>query len=214
MVWLQRTALDTSQRERFRVMLTDLREKVETDLNLGFDLTDDRGAQDRLEQLITQDRALEAAEIFDVSGLSLFNTDRGSIQELVPPSWLKATHRLSDHGIWMVRDGNETVLGLPIRNAFGETAGHLALTFQTHPPDEYVQTQKATIIGAIAAGVTLLLALLGFYRLVWRITGRVASEMASSNPNRPFFTTNQTLEQLATRLDDALSTLESEERRI
>ncbi|HSV46278.1 MAG TPA: hypothetical protein VLJ58_10855, partial [Ramlibacter sp.] len=81
---LQAQQLQSLRDARLSIALHDIEERLEADLALGFELHDSARAQALLEDALAHDRSLLAAEVFDAKGLSLFNTDRGSIGEKVP----------------------------------------------------------------------------------------------------------------------------------
>jgi hypothetical protein len=127
--------LDRMRSERFNLFLTDLREKVETDLRIGFGIEQDRGAQARIDELIRQAPELRSIEIFDLSGKAVASTDRGTVGETVETTWLKAVQ--DAHGaVWRHASVDEIVFGVPVRNAFGEIAGQIAVTYQPRPWSE------------------------------------------------------------------------------
>jgi hypothetical protein len=120
--------LDGVRRERLSLFLSDLREKIETDIRLGFDMGEDRGAQARIDELIRKDKSLRSIEIFDISGKSRANTDRGSIGESVSPEWLQAMN-VTSSALWTFATKDEVVLGLPLKGGFGEISGQIAVTY-------------------------------------------------------------------------------------
>lgn len=147
---LQRTQAQLLREARLEIALQGLRERLETNLSLGFELADSEHAQAMLEELLTADPSLLSAEVFDSSAVSLFNTDRGAIGERVPANWLSAsslnssasyrsrasgaTAESSDHWTWSVNsDEDAFTLGLPIRGPFGEIAGQVSITSATPP---------------------------------------------------------------------------------
>jgi len=113
---------------RLGVTLSELRERLEKDLTLGFDLAENTRAQALIEDLINRDRGLDAIEIFDVNNISLFNTDRGSVGERVPYAWSDAVMRSSRARDWQVTGTYEAVSGITIFGPFGEPAGYVAVT--------------------------------------------------------------------------------------
>lgn len=124
---LQQAETDSSLRERYRVVLFDLRENLQTNISLGFELADNPTAQARLEELLTRDASFQVVEIYDNEDVSLFSTDRGSVGEKIQDTWRSA--RQKNPNGWTVQGERETVIGIPIRNAFDEIAGYLALTY-------------------------------------------------------------------------------------
>ena len=124
---LEQAETDSSLRERYRVILFDLRENLQTNISLGFELADNPTAQARLEELLTRDASFQVIEIYDNEDVSLFSTDRGSVGEKIQDAWRSA--RVRNPNGWTVQKERETVVGIPIRNAFDEIAGYLALTY-------------------------------------------------------------------------------------
>lgn len=135
---LQRTQAQALREARLEIALQGLRDRLEISLSLGFELADSEHAQTLLEDLLTDDPSLLAAEVFDASAISLFNTDRGAIGERVPPSWLTASSGSqalkTANGpenmahAWSVTSADAFTLGLPIRGSFGEIAGQVSIT--------------------------------------------------------------------------------------
>lgn len=147
---LQSTQAQLLREARLEIALQGLRERLETNLSLGFELADSEHAQAMLEELLTADPSLLSAEVFDSSAVSLFNTDRGAIGERVPAAWLSASSlnsstsyrsrrseasaTSSDHWTWSVdSDEDAFTLGLPIRGPFGEIAGQVSITSASPP---------------------------------------------------------------------------------
>ncbi len=149
---LQRTQAQLLREARLEIALQGLRERLETNLSLGFELADSEHAQAMLEDLLTADPSLLSAEVFDSSAVSLFNTDRGAIGERVPANWLSASSlnssaanrsrggsgavsASSDQWTWSVdSDEDSFTLGLPIRGTFGEVTGQVSITSAPPPP--------------------------------------------------------------------------------
>jgi SAM-dependent MidA family methyltransferase len=130
---LQAQQVQALRDARLSIALHDIQERLEADLALGFDLHDSARAQSLLEDVLANDGTLLAAEIFDARGVSLFNTDRGSIGERVPQAWLEAitlqvTADARAHRPWRAAAGSDLTLGAPLRGPFGEVAGHASLT--------------------------------------------------------------------------------------
>lgn len=130
---LQRQEIQSLRDARLEITLGELRERLEADLLLGFDLADSGRAQDLLADTLARDPSLLSVEVFDAGGLSLFNTDRGSIGEPVPAAWLEAIARqpaakVSEAPTLWSAEGADAVLGLPLRGPFGEIVGHVSVT--------------------------------------------------------------------------------------
>jgi hypothetical protein len=108
-------------------VLTELREAMEASASLGLALRDVPVAQDLIERARFNSPDILAVEVFEVSGISLFNTDRGSIGEPVTGDWLEAI-RLRDGRRWRLEQLGALVVGDEIRNDFGEPVGYVAIT--------------------------------------------------------------------------------------
>ncbi len=108
-------------------VLTELREAMEASATLGLALRDVPVAQDLIERARLNSPDILAVEVFDSAGLSLYNTDRGSIGEPVTGDWLEAI-RLRDERRWRLEQLGAIVIGDEIRNDFGEPIGHVAIT--------------------------------------------------------------------------------------
>lgn len=154
LLWQQSREVESLRDARLHITLLEIRDGLEADLALGLELADNGRAQGLLEQALPKDAGLRAVEVFDVQGVSLFNTDRASIHEKAPPDWMAAafdaTHNaaLQPHQtgstplrgaaspVWRQSAGRDQVLGLPLRGPFGEVVGALAVTAAPPPaPD-------------------------------------------------------------------------------
>ncbi len=168
---------ETIDRLRVRVVetnidfvLTQLRESVEAGVGLGLELDELRIAQDLVERARIGDRNILAVEIFDPAGVSVYNTDRGSIGEPVIDDWLEAI-RLRDHSRrWQLDQSDVIVFGDEIRNDFSQPVGQVAvqLSGDAHvmPSGRPLETILPRL-GALALPavlVTVLVALLAFSR--------------------------------------------------
>lgn len=208
------TESENSQRERVSVLLLDLREKIETDLRVGFEFQDDPNIQGWLEALLIDSTKLQAVEAFDLRGTSLYNTDRGSIGDAVPQEWLSASRRLYS-GRWIEADDRETVLGVPVRDGLGETAGYLAASYSTRQPGDIDRAKSLFTTNIAIAFVALALACYGLYRLIMR---PALSSPGGENRRGPERTSGKEpgwgiLYDAADRVSQALLKLQPEEKK-
>jgi hypothetical protein len=122
---------DAVRHERLILFLSELREKIETDVRLGFDIGEDRGAQAQIDELLRKDGSLRSIELFDALGLSRASTDKGTVGEQVPPDWLRVAGAATAATPFWTTDSSadDIVLGVPIKGGFGEVAGHIAVTY-------------------------------------------------------------------------------------
>lgn len=164
---LQRMQAQGLREARLEIALQSLRERLETNLALGFELTDSHQAQAMLEDLLADDPTLVGAEVFDASAISLFSTDRGAIGEKVPPDWLRASMRAPSAaarassealtGAWSVAGEDDFTLGLPIYGPFGELVGNVCITSALAPAPPLWPLLAAGLAAALALSLIALL---------------------------------------------------------
>lgn len=107
--------------------LTQLRQSLESSVSLGLPLADVQIAQDLIERARASNPDILAIEIISASGLSLFNTDRGSLGEAITDRWADAISRARGRR-WQVQEFSAIVFGDHIRNDFGARVGGIAIT--------------------------------------------------------------------------------------
>jgi len=164
---LQREAVQDMRDVRLQIDLHDIKERLEADLALGFALGDSAHAQALLEEALAQDASLVSAEVFDLQGVSLFNTDRGSIGESVPDAWRAATAKSVGQGVrqpseralrWSSSVGGDATVGVAVLGPFGETTGYVSLTSASAARPRVsgllaVAGMLAMVLGALACAV-------------------------------------------------------------
>ena len=162
------------QRSRLSLTLVELQDAIEGDLALGFDLPDHRGIQPRLERALASDTQLYAVDVVDRAATALFSTDRGAIGEALQPRAARAAEAgARQDRVWSAVLAGETIMGLPLHNAFGEVVGHISATYATQPvrfrlavwqPDGQTLT-----LGAMAVLVLAIASLLGWLATLWAL---------------------------------------------
>lgn len=150
---LQRQAVQGMRDARLQIALHEIKERLEADLALGFELGDSARAQALLEDALAQDRSLVAAEVFDPQGVSLFNTDRGAIGERVPEAWLAASAKPGL--LWSASVDGDTAVGIAVRGPFGEVSGQVSLTSASAPlPRARVLLGAAGLLALVLGALT------------------------------------------------------------
>lgn len=146
-------------------VLTQLRDSIEANVSLGLPLQDLRVVQDLLERSRIGNPSLLAVEVFSPAGISLFNTDRGSIGEEITSTWREGVRHAGNADRWRVEEFGNLIVGQAIRNDFGEPVGYVAVTVA----GPMGQSPVASII--VASGwrlaIVLPLCLLGVGIVVW-----------------------------------------------
>lgn len=127
-------------------VLGQLRGSIEANVNLGLPLHDIRLAQDLIEEVRASDSQILAVEIITPSGISQFNTDRGSIGEPIRSSWQEAINRSGDRGRWSVQEFGDLVVGEVVRNDFGEPVGYIAITLTGQSRADYASNIATTLL--------------------------------------------------------------------
>jgi len=139
--WSYQEEIDNQRRDHLLLFLSEIRDKAETDLQLGFDIGEDRGVRNMLDSLIRKDPSLLSIEIFDMDGISRHSTDRGTIGEDVSAEWRNAALQASGH-YWTSHSETDATLGVPLRGSFREPAGHLVVTYQPDAGGGRIETFK------------------------------------------------------------------------
>jgi hypothetical protein len=166
---LDRLSLRTTE-ANVDFLLTQLRNTIEANVGLGLPLADIRVVQDLIERAKLTDDQVLAVEVFSPDGISLFNTDRGSIGEAIPPVWRDSVRYRIANERWRVEELGNIVVGAVIRNDFAEPVGYLALTVSGAARDQHARMVLTGLLrdAAFAAPIALLaVALLALLTLRW-----------------------------------------------
>jgi hypothetical protein len=149
---LDRLSLRTAE-ANVDFLLTQLRDTIEANVGLGLPLSDVRVVQDLIERAKATDAQVLAVEVFSPDGVSLFNTDRGSLGEAISPAWQIAVRYRIENERWRVEEFGNIVVGQAISNDFGEPVGYLAVTVSGEVRGEHA----ATVLAGLArrAAVTV-----------------------------------------------------------
>lgn len=204
-------------RARLSLTLAGLQETIEGDLALGLDLPDHRGIQPKLEKALAGDQQLHAIDVVDRIGIALFSTDRGTIGEPLHARVAQAAEAgARGNHTWTALVGNEAVMGLPLRNAFGEVVGHISTNYAA-PASALQWADGRDLLDKLQSPILLttltifvLVVLVGWVAARWALapqyrrlaherTGRMAHALAQSTTVRQ-------------RMDDCLARLDESER--
>lgn len=138
-------------------LLTQLKGTIEANVDLGLPLADIRLVQDLIERAQAGDRQLMALEVFSPAGISLFNTDRGSIGEPVSETWREAIRYRIANDRWRVEELGNIVVGQVIRNDFGEPVGYLAVTLFGEPHGRHAEMVLIGLVRQMAVVLPVVL---------------------------------------------------------
>jgi len=189
---LDRLSLRTAE-ANVDFLSTQLRETIEANVSLGLPLSDIRLTQDLIERVKLADPQILAVEVFSPDGISLFNTDRGSIGEPIASAWQLAIRYRIVGERWRVEELENIVVGQPIRNDFGEPVGYLALAVSGEARDLHAEAvlaglaQRALFVVPAVLAVVLVVAIWifhmsgrGFRMLATRLAGQPGSAAADA----------------------------------
>lgn len=185
---LDRLSLRTAE-ANVDFLLSQLRDAIEANVGLGLPLSDVRVVQDLIERAKATDDQVLAVEVFSPDGVSLFNTDRGSIGEPISPLWQNAVRYRIENERWRVEELGNIVVGAVIRNDFAEPVGYLAVMVSgearsQHAANVLAGLARQAILVVPAALLAVLLAALIVFRLsnqgVRLLAGRLAAEAPSA----------------------------------
>jgi hypothetical protein len=202
---LHQDAARRLHRAQVEITLQSVHDQLQADLLTSVALPRNMRAQQLLEDTVALDYRLLAAEVFDPSGRSLFNTDRGALGERVPDAWLAAAMAQAPRqpqGLptWRLA-APEEVLGMPLRDRLGAPVGHLGFTLRPMPPVPWLLSSSQVL--ALLAAFTLVAAV-GLHAVL-RARQRAL-------PREPLERARQRLADTEARLTRALERLTPEPR--
>ena len=136
---------------RFEFELNDVRQRIETQMDLGIELADLQSVPDELGEYLRADEQILSIEVFDETGIVLFSTDPSFVGDLVTEEWVAAWRASRGRKVWSDLERDARVVGVPLRDNLGRDVGSLALRYSREFFDENVATQTARllVIGAI-----------------------------------------------------------------
>ena len=135
---------------RFEFELNDLRQRIETQMDLGIELSDLPEVSEKLEEYLRTDDQILSIEVFDETGTVLFGTDPSFVGDLVGEEWVLAWRTSRDGRVWSDLERDAGVVGVPLRDNLGRDVGSLALRYSREFFDDSVadQAKRLLIIGA------------------------------------------------------------------
>ncbi len=170
---LERTLSDVEE-SRLRFTLSDLRENLETGLDLGLPVKGLGNAQAAIDFEAKQHPEILSIDVIDNSGAVVFHT--GGAAPASGQAWRQAiATRARD---WQARDSDAMVAGTKMSNNLGVTAGAIVLRYSRANHEQFMAgvTRSLVLTAAGAVAVTTILLLLGINLLLERM-GRGLSAM-------------------------------------
>ena len=148
---------------RFEFEINDVRQRVETQMDLGIALNDLQGVSEMLEEYQQADEQILSIEVFDDRGAVLFSTDPSFVGDLVAEEWVAAWRAGRGRQVWSNLERDARVVGVPLRDNLGRDVGSLALRYSRDFFDDNVtvQTARLLVIGAVVVLGVIPLCILG-----------------------------------------------------
>jgi len=135
---------------RLSVAVLDIRDTVETSLNLGLPLNALVNTQDVLDKERAQDSYILSILVADRAGQRLFDTDKARIGETIPAAWSQRGATAGERG-WVLRDADGFVVGAPLMNSLGERVGGIVLRYDHSAYDTAFNAVLKRLTIAVAA---------------------------------------------------------------
>lgn len=123
-----RATVDRIVKARLAVIGLSIENSIQASLALGLSFSDLGMLQSLIDRETATHELIHGIDIFDTDGKPLYSTDRMRAGRSVSQAWLNAARRSSGAN-WFVQEGNESAVGIAIKNNFGLTVGHLALRY-------------------------------------------------------------------------------------
>ncbi|WP_034293022.1 hypothetical protein [Herbaspirillum sp. RV1423] len=114
---------------RFEFGLNTIRGNLESGLQVGLQLPEQKATQQLIEQVHAQERVILSVDIFDAQGHIVFTTDGGGVGANIPAAW-RNNCLTSARTDWSTQDDEGRLLCGSVINGFGEVAGGVALRYR------------------------------------------------------------------------------------
>ena len=144
---------------RFEFVLNDLRQRIETQMDLGLALPVLQGVPEELEEYLQADEQLLSIEVFDDTGIVLFSTDPSFVGDLVAEEWILAWRASRGQEVWSDIQRDARVVGVPMHDNLGRNVGSIALRYSRDFFDDNVTAQASRLL---IIGVTVVLGMAPF----------------------------------------------------
>ena len=131
---------------RFEFVLNDLRQRIETQMDLGLALPVLQGVPEELEEYLETDEQLLSIEVFDETGIVLFSTDPSFVGDLVAEEWILAWRASRGQEVWSDLQRDARVVGVSMRDNLGRNVGSIALRYSRGFFDDSVAAQGARLL--------------------------------------------------------------------
>ena len=178
---------------RFEFELNDLRQRIESQVDLGIELGELQSVPSELEAYMHADNQILTIEVFDETGTVLFSTDPSFVGDLVTEEWVTLWRASRGQEVWSNLERDARVVGVPLRDNLGRNVGSLALRYSRGFFDDSVaaQSTRLWLIGAVVVLGMALLTVLGAMVLLRGLRGELRDlsesidDVANRRPDGP-----------------------------
>ena len=148
---------------RFEFEINDVRQRIETQMDLGIELSGLQGISEMLDEYQHADQQILSIEVFDEKGVVVFSTDPSFVGDLVTEEWVAAWRSSRGRQVWSDLERDARVVGVPLKDNLGRDVGSLALRYSRDFFDDNVnaQTARLLVIGAVVVLGVIPLCILG-----------------------------------------------------
>lgn len=148
---------------RFLFVVNDIRQKIETQMDLGLPLIDLQNVSEELHAYLLIDQQIMSIEVFDETGNVLFSTDPSFVGDLVSENWILLWRANRGNVMWSTLESDAGVVGIPLRNNLNQDVGSLALRYSRTFLDRSVteQIEKLLLLGLAVVFAMILLTFIG-----------------------------------------------------
>ena len=148
---------------RFEFELNELRQRVQTQMDLGIALAELQNLGEELDEYQRADDQILSIEIFDETGIVLFSSDPSYIGDLVAQEWVTASRASRGGEVWSDQQRDARIVGLQLRDNLGRNVGSLALRYSRDFFDDTIaeQTTRLALVGAVVVLGMVPLSILG-----------------------------------------------------
>jgi hypothetical protein len=156
-----RSTADRLITARLIVIGKGIENSIQASLALGLSFNELGTLTNLIQRERTADPLILDIKVFDPKGQPMYGTNPEGMKQAAPASWLVAARRAGDAS-WSVIDGDNSAVGLAIKNNFGLIVGYLALNYSRTTIDSEahaVGKELALVAFAIFAAAAALAAL-------------------------------------------------------
>ena len=146
---------------RFQFVENDIRQRIETQMDLGLALVNLESVTEEMEAYLRNDEQILSIEVFDETGTVLYSTDPSFVGDLVSEDWVIAWRTNRSKSFWSALENDAGVVGVPLRNNLDQDVGSLALRYSREFLDHSVSEQIERLL-LVGGGVGILMVVLSF----------------------------------------------------